>query len=277
MKRLIINADDFGINTARTHGIFIGFEQGIVRNASLVVNQSSSAAAAKHARERGLPTGLHLNFTEDFPLSKPEHVSTLLSPSGMFRDRHELRRLMDDGTVEREHVEREARAQIEWFLDNHGQPTHLDSHHHIHIHPVVIHALIPILDRYAISAVRIPYEPLPPVGWNITEEQLVKSQAISDMAAAARPIYSANGIRSTDHFRGLAMSGNASKKVLRHILSRLPEGTTELMTHPGSPASYGTPFDLNPQRQTELNMLIDDTMPEQLKGYGIELCSYQDL
>ncbi len=277
MKRLIINADDLGMNAARSHGIFLAFEQGIVRNATLIPNGSHSDQAAKHARERDLPTGLHLNFTEDFPLSKPDHVSTLLTPGGMFRDRHELKRLLDAGSVEREHIEREARAQIEWMLDTYGQPTHLDSHHHIHIQPFIVPILIPILDRYAIPAVRIPYEPLPPVGWNITEEQLAKSKAISDMAAAARPLYAANGIRTTDHFRGLAMSGNASKKVLRHILSRLPEGTTELMTHPGSPAAYGTPFDLDPQRQTEFNMLIDDTMPAQLKGYGIELCSYQDL
>src|SRR3989338_5312535 len=99
MRRLIINADDLGINPPRSHGIFEAFENGVVTNATLIANGSHSDQAAKHAREKNLPTGLHLSLTEGYPLSKPEHVSSLLHSDGTFFDRDVLRRVLEEGKV----------------------------------------------------------------------------------------------------------------------------------------------------------------------------------
>ncbi len=90
-------------------------------------------------------------------------------------------------------------------------------------------------------------------------------------------MYGAYGIATSDHFRGLTLAGNAALKNLRHILGRLPEGVTELMVHPGSACTYGTPFDLDPQRQTELRMLTDVSIAEELRERGIKLGTYGDL
>ncbi len=279
MPRLIINADDLGMNAARTHGIFQCFEFGIVTNATLICNGSDAAQAAKHAREKHLPTGLHLNLTDGIPISKPQDVETLLqSTAGEFRQRSLQRRSLETGQIDTVHIEREIRAQIEWFLDHHGQPTHVDGHHHIHIHPAITSLLIPILDRYGISQVRIPAEdPLPPFGYVIGEEQLRSVKMLAEESRQAQTLFVAHGIRSTDHFRGATLVGNASQKNLRHILSRLPEGTTELMVHPGSMTPIGTPFDLDPQRQTELQMLTNPDVRPLLKERKIELISYADL
>ncbi len=278
MKVLIINADDLGINSARSHGIFQAFEQGAVRSATLITNGSHAATAAKWAREKGLATGLHLNLTDGFPMSTPEDVRTLLRPNGEFYDRDEIERQLRENMVDPVHIEREIRSQVEWFYDHHGQPTHVDGHHHIHIHPAIIPLLIPILDRYGIAFVRIPSEPLPPHGFEISPEHLRHTQAIVDRAESARILFSANGIRSTDIFRGLALAGHASKRNLRHVFSRLPlEGSLEIMVHPGSPAAEGTEFDLDPQRQTELNMLTDPEAMEMAAKYGFTLGSYADL
>lgn len=277
MRRLIINADDLGINAPRSHGIFLCFEQGIVTNTTLLANGSNAAQAAKHAREKKLPTGLHLNLTQDSPIAKPADVASLLDAQGYFRDRHQQRRALDLGEVDAQHIEREIRAQIEWFLDHHGAPTHLDGHHHIHIHPVIVPLLVPILLRYGITKIRIPIEPLPPFGFEVDPQQLTRAAAICTQATAARTLFDANGITSTDHFRGLALIGNASAKNLRHILARLPEGTTELMVHPGSPTPIGTDFDRDPQRQTELRMLTDPGVRAILAERKIELCSFADL
>ena len=62
MPQLIINADDLGVNPPRSHGIFLAFEQGVVTNALLIPNGSDSEQAAKHARERGLPTEVSIRF-----------------------------------------------------------------------------------------------------------------------------------------------------------------------------------------------------------------------
>ena len=279
MRRLIINADDLGVNAPRSHGIFQCFEFGVVTSATLICNGSDAARAAKQAREKNLPTGLHLNFTDGEPISAPDHVETLLSSSaGVFRDRNAQRRALNEGQVDPVHLEREIRAQVEWFLDHHGQPTHVDGHHHIHVHPAVTNLLIPILDRYGIGAVRLPLEdPLPPFGYVIGDEQLAFVKALADNARLAQTLFSAHGIRCPEHFRGPTLMGNASAKNLRHILTRLPEGTTELMVHPGSMTPIGSDFDLDPQRQTELQMLTNPDLRAVLNERKIELISFRDL
>lgn len=279
MRRLIVNADDLGMNAARTHGIFQCFEFGIVTSATLICNGSNATQAAKHAREKHLPTGLHLNLTDGIPVSKPQDVQSLLqSAAGEFRERNLQRRVLAEGRVDSVHIEREMRAQIEWFLDRRGQPTHVDGHHHIHIHPTITPLLIPILDRYGIGLARLPAEdPLPPFGYVISDEQLAAARELASQARKAQMIFAAHGIRSTDHFRGATFAGNASQKNLRHILSRLPEGTTELMVHPGSMTPTGTPFDLDPQRQTEMQMLTNPDVKQFLQERKIRLVSFEDL
>ncbi len=275
---LIINADDLGVNTQRTHGIFQCFEFGIVTSATLLPNATDSDRAGKQAREKKLPTGLHLNLTEEYPLSKAEGIESLLEGNGMFLVGDRMRKALDQGEVKKEHLEREIRAQMEWFFDTVGAPTHVDSHHHIHTHPMVAAALIPALERYGVRFVRIPLEePLPPFGYIISDEQIEKVRRINDAANIARDMYGAYGIATSDHFRGLTLAGNAALKNLRHILGRLPEGVTELMVHPGSACTYGTPFDLDPQRQTELRMLTDVSIAEELRERGIKLGTYGDL
>ncbi len=278
MRRLIINADDLGVNAQRSHGIFQCFEFGIVTNATLLANGQDSDRAAKQAREKNLPTGLHLNLTDDYPLSKRETIETLVEGNGTFLSKEKFFRALEKGAVEKEHLEREIRAQVEWFFDHVGSPTHVDGHHHIHTHRFIVDALIPILERYGTRLVRIPLEqPIPPFGYIISDEQIEHVKRVNDAAREAKKIYSAYGIGSTDNFRGLTLAGNASLKNLRHIIGRLPEGTTELMVHPSSAISSGTPFDLDPQRQTELRMLTDESIRDELAERSITLCSYADL
>lgn len=276
MKRLIINADDLGVNPQRTHGIFICFEEGVVSSASILPNFADSQQAAKHAREKEMPCGLHFNLSDGAPLSKQADIETLLTPDEFFLGREGLKRLLDEGTIDPLHIEREARAQVEWMFDTYGPPTHLDSHHNVHIHPFVIPCLLPILDRYGIGLVRITREHFDPP-FEVSEEQKKHVAKVTAEAEAAFALYSGNGIRSTDHFRGLLLAGNASLKNIRHIINHLPEGTTELMVHPGSPIAYGTPFDLDPQRQTELRMVTDESIRTLLNGQKVQLISYRDI
>ncbi len=277
MRRLIINADDLGQNPQRSHGIFQCMEFGIVTSASIIPCCSDSDRAARHARERNVSCGLHLNLTEEYPLSKPGDIGTLIEGNGRFMERQRLRAALDSGEVKLEHIEREIRAQVEWFFDLYGAPTHIDSHHHIHVWQPVTAALIPIMERYGIRSVRIPCEvPIPPWGFIVPDEHLEKVRRINARAEEARKTFAAHWIGSTDHFRGLTLIGNAALKNLRHIIGRLPESTTELMVHPGSACTYGTPFDLDPQRQTELRMLTDPSIPELLREKKVELISWNE-
>jgi len=276
--RLIINADDLGVNAQRSHGILECCEFGVVSSVSAFATMTDSQAAVRRARERGVSVGLHLNLTDEYPLSKRDDIATLTDPNGCFFEPPRFRQLISEGAIKSEHIEREIRAQIEWMFDVYGQPTHVNGHMSVNLLPSVMDALIPIMERYGIRSTRIPCElPLPPHGYEISDAQMAATHQLNALALAARETYTAHGIVSTDHFRGETLLGNASLKNLRHILSRIPEGTTELRVHPGSQTVYGTPFDLDPQRQTELRMLLDETIPAMLKEKKIELISWGDL
>lgn len=278
MQRLIINADDLGVNAQRSHGVFQCFEFGVVTSATIWPNGSASEAAARRAREWGFPVGLHLNLTEEYPLSKANSIASLLDGSGRFHPVQRLFHLLDEREVRLEHLEREIRAQFEWYFDQGLTPTHVAGNWDVHVHPAVVSALIPTMERYGLRLVRIPCEePLPPFGFEVPEEQIEATQTVNAMAKAARESFTNAGIASTDHFRGHTLLGNASLKNLRHVLTRLPEGTTELMVHPGSDCAEGTSFDLDPQRQTELRMLTDPSIREMIAEREIELCSWGDL
>lgn len=276
MSRLIINADDLGINPQRSHGIFIAQEQGLVTSVSLIPNGSDSETSARRATERDIPTGLHINLTTMTPIAGPNDIKTLVTTDGFFLEMEALERGIQEGMIEATHIEREIRAQIDWFLEHRGQPTHISSHEHIHVHPFVAKILAPIMDRYGISYVRIPSEPSMPFGYEIEKKQQEYIEKISSRAEKARSLYSAHNIGSTDHFRGLAYGGNATMRNLRHTLGRLPEGTIELMVHPGSANPNGEVFDRDPQRQTELNILTNPDTLAELKARNIELISFAD-
>lgn len=277
-KRLIITADDLGSSTQRSHGIFLCFEQGVVRSAGVIPNMADSARAAKHAREKKLTCGMHLNLTDESPVGDPSHIQSLVDAQGNFLGNAGLRRVLDEGGVDRSHLEREVRAQMEWMFDHYGYPSHVSSHDHIHVHPLVMPIVIEAVERYSVRFLRMPAEePLPPFGYGVPEEQLERVAALNAETNAARALLAGSTIETPDHFRGSTLLGNASKKNMRHILARLPEGVTELMVHPSSPSSYGTDFDLDPQRVTELQMLLDPELPALIAERKIELTTYADL
>lgn len=277
MRRLIINADDLGISSQRSHGIFQCHEHGAVTSASLIPNFSYSDIAARHARERDLPTGLHVNLTDGSASSNSSDIRSLLTTDGYFLGRKTFWRVLEEGQIDAGDIERELRAQIEWFLNQYGQPTHVDSHHHVHVHPLIAPVLVALMDRYGIAFVRIPSETIPRFGFELDEERRKWIADLSLQAEKARQLYSAHGIQSPAHFRGLALAGNASQKNFRHTLTSLEEGVTELMMHPGSANPSGDEFERDPQRLTELNILMNPDTQEELRERQIEVCSYQDL
>jgi len=126
------------------------------------------------------------NLTEEYPLSDQADVSSLVSKSGQFFEVIAFLRLLDEGKIEREHLEREIRAQIQWCFDQGLSPTHVAGNWVAHVHPAVAHALIPAMERYGLHRVRIPCEePLPPegrsLGVEVPEAQLAEIREIKKL------------------------------------------------------------------------------------------------
>ena len=142
---LIVNADDFGASPSASDPTILLYERGALSSASAMVGMRDTARAASLAREHGLPTGLHLNLT--LPFAEP----TVPAPA-----RERQRRLTEafgreswregsGGDAERQLIADAIEDQLERFRKAFGEPTHLDGHHHIHVHPAVLEQLPPEL------------------------------------------------------------------------------------------------------------------------------------
>jgi chitin disaccharide deacetylase len=245
-RRLIVNADDFGLTPGVSRGILAAHRLGIVTSSTVLVTAGVDRESLAKARESGLGLGLHVNLTLGAPITP---AKSLVGPDGRFmRDASRAA-----ARAEAKDVETEVAAQIERFLAlTHGPPTHLDSHHHVGVHSPVREVFLGAARRLGVP---------------------VRSE---DDAARARA--RSAGLRTPDHFFG--GSGPAPYWTREHTLghlSRLPAGVSEFMTHPGffdqalAFSRYGR------QRETELVALGSPDARAVAAALGVTLCHFGDL
>jgi predicted glycoside hydrolase/deacetylase ChbG (UPF0249 family) len=154
MLRLIVNADDFGMSPGVTKGIVESMTQGIVSSTTLMVNMPAAPAAVAAAREHRLAVGMHLNLTTGRPVSPPRDVPSLVRTDGTFHPLAEFRRRLVGLRISIGDMEREFSAQIEAARRMGIEPTHVDTHHHLHLWLPVAWALLRAARRCGVSKAR---------------------------------------------------------------------------------------------------------------------------
>lgn len=212
MKRLIVNTDDLGADSARNEGIFEAIDAGVVTSASILPNGPALEDALQRIRSSphwNVSFGVHINLSEGSPLSGPWRF--LIGENGLFRGKAETRRLlMQPGNRELEEtIEREIAAQIKVLLKSGVVIRHLDGHQHVHVFPAVRRAVLRAAEGFHIPWVRFP-EDFPPPSWfsMLSKELVEEAQDFSRVAQEARSLLGERGIRTTDHFRGIISEGN---------------------------------------------------------------------
>ena len=277
---LIVNADDFGISRGVNRGIVAAHRAGIVTSASLMANlPSAEDALARAAACPDLGVGLHLTLTAGRPLSPPATVASLVDGDGRFFVLGELLGRLFAGRVERGHIVRELRAQVEWGLRRGLVPTHLDAHHHIHVHPRVASVVLDLAREHRVGWVRCPVEVVAPGRLMRTgPRDVARAAIISLFGAALRAGVRRAGLRTTRHFRGIALGMGFGEAALVDALGALPRGLTELMTHPGEPDVELARFtDFAEGRDCELAALTSPAARTQLAAGRVRLASFREL
>ncbi len=284
MKHLIINADDLGADEARNAGIFDAIQAGMVTSASILPNGPGLLDALKRIESghfKNVSWGVHLNLSEGKPVSaNPFH---LLGPDGMFLGKISSQRLLmrqGDRNLEDE-IGREIDAQITLLETSGISISHIDGHQHVHVFPAVLRPMIGIARKHRIPWVRIPDES-EPTSPDFTLPPHVREEArvFSGLGQTARPLIIASGLRATDHFYGLYLKGHVSLRRLEFLLRCLPDGLTELMTHPGRmiKKTQETPFSgfSTPEREQELQALLNKKLRLILKEMKIILTPFPE-
>jgi hopanoid biosynthesis associated protein HpnK len=284
---VIINADDFGLSPGVNRGILDAFRHGILTSTTMLVNLRSFEDAVGLARRNpDLPVGIHLSLLWGAPVSDPSTVPSLIDRDGQFpRSLSVLARRYWLGALNLDHVRAEFRAQVERFRAAGLEPTHVDTHKHVHCLPGVLDALAHVVSEQQIQRVRFPYEdglatPTTdgaPANTTSMKSRL-KSRLVAFLVRNGRPKLEGQGLRTTDHFVGIEQQDRLDGGTLQFILSHLRDGVTELMCHPGYDDDLAREYSKTPpNRQRELAALQDPAVRACLTTRGIQRISYNDI
>jgi chitin disaccharide deacetylase len=287
VKNLIVNADDLGWTEGVNRGIAEAHRNGIVTSASLLANGAAFASAVALASATpALGVGVHLNLSDGEPVSPPESVPSLVSDSAKFADGPEglLLKIATRGLALHE-VEQEWEAQIGKVRDAGISPTHLDGHKHVHMLPGLFEIALRLAKRYGIGAIRVAHEESSlraalsagdEARAGVVLKQGVQARGLKLLAHDAREQAERAGISTADFFCGIAQTGEMTKEGVAKLLLSLPDGTTELMCHPGymDEELQNTATRLQASRQTELEILTDVSIRNLVASYGIRLIDY---
>jgi predicted glycoside hydrolase/deacetylase ChbG (UPF0249 family) len=133
MTPVLFNADDFGLTAGVTRGIVESCERGVVGSTTAMVCRGHDALLREWAPRLAGRIGLHLQLSDGAPSLPPEEIPSLVDAAGRFP-----RKLDRPERLVRAQVAREWRGQVAKLRSLGIEPTHLDSHHHVHQHETVL-------------------------------------------------------------------------------------------------------------------------------------------
>jgi hopanoid biosynthesis associated protein HpnK len=280
-KRIIINADDFGLCRGVNEAVAKAHDQGVLTSATIMVNMPEAEDAVEIAKLKpGLGVGVHLNLSEGRPVSKESCVNCLLDDDGQFAySPWKLAAMCIALHKIRQAVETELAAQIQWVIDRGLVPTHLDSHKHIHSFPAIFPIVCRLASRFGISAIRWPFEPKAVCKrpWPMLTESERRRSAIVRTMAKINRIQNRDFLRTEGLF-GIAHTGKIDVNFFRAVALYNPTTTAEVMTHPA--LLDGLDPDktrLVEQRKVEFEALCSEKTKQFFKDSATELVHYGQL
>ncbi len=270
-RRLIVNADDFGLTKGVNAGIVEAFQKGILRSTSLMANGRAFDDAVRLTLENpGLDVGCHLMLISGRAISKPDRNLPRSVP-------RLLAGLVSDWRVGE--IEREFAAQIEKIQATGVSLSHLDTHKHTHLAPPVLEAVMRVGKSHGIPWVRRPFDvPLTAARDSATWTTRFLNGAIRPLQRRFNRKLASSGCRATDHFAGFQVTGRFQAPELVKLIRALPEGLTEFMCHPGhcTEELLATGTRLKESRQKELEALIAPDVAQALAQEAIEVVGFRE-
>jgi predicted glycoside hydrolase/deacetylase ChbG (UPF0249 family) len=271
MKRLIINADDFGYDEGVVRGIIDLHKAGLVISTSCMTNMPAWPQAAAYLREHpGLGAGVHLVFNEGQSVLPAAQVPALVGRDDQFLNDGQILRSLRPGTSEQ--LSAEFRAQIERFTRDVGRPPdHLDNHCAVsYVRPDRFRVTLELAQAYNLP-IRAPFG-------DDLEEQVALLASHNNLPAwlvrwqgtRYRRQVDKAGIRRPNTFiQHFSMAGNRNPEYLLSVLDELHDGwLSELLAHPGYDGDW---------REKDLRALVDPQVRERLGEPDIQLTSFSAL
>lgn len=238
MPRLIVNADDFGLTSGVNRAVMELHSAGVLTSATLMARAQASDEAIEMARATpSLGVGCHVVLVDGEPVLPASKVRSLIDgATGQFLPTMGafLQRLLW-GKIRAEEIQAEAGAQIALLQSRGLRLTHVDTHKHTHMFPGVLRPLLRAAGAAGIGAIRNPFEPAWAVhaGSNAAWMRAAEVSMLRLLAPRCRRLIAEAGLGTTDGTLAVASTGTFDENMVRRLLPAIPEGTWELVTHPG--------------------------------------------
>jgi hopanoid biosynthesis associated protein HpnK len=281
VRKLIVTADDFGLDIAVNEAVERGNREGILSTASLMVAAPAFADAV--ARARALPdlrVGLHVVLVNGRPKLPPERVPLLVDRDGNFASdllRAGVTYFFTPGI--RAQLEAEVRAQFEAFAQTGLALDHVNAQNHFHVHPTVLSAILKVGKDFGLRAVRIPHEPYGP-SWRAMRRnrraRWANDVLLAPWMALMRARLRRAGIATNDYVFGMNDTGHMTPEKVAAFLRELPEGVSEVYVHPAThtwPQAFPPDYDF----AGEFASLIDPQSIALANASGIRRISFTEL
>jgi predicted glycoside hydrolase/deacetylase ChbG (UPF0249 family) len=246
---LIVNADDFGLTAGVNRAIMEAHNGGVVSSTTLMANGAAFADAVTAARSApNLSVGCHVVLVDGTPVSPADAADTLVAIRSAEPDKFYSRlsafaaRAMLGG-FDRDQLVAEVTAQIRKIQATGLQVTHLDTHKHAHIFPEILVALLRAARICGVRAIRnpiVPVKALPARLFKGKRELWKRYGQVRMLHTFSRQFLQRTkraGLLTPDGVIGVIETGSVENagysSLLRQTLASLPEGTWELVCHPG--------------------------------------------
>ena len=270
-RRLIVNADDFGLSRSVNEAVIRAHRDGILTSASVMVNEPACDEAVKLAKENPkLGVGLHITLLMGHSALPAGKIPGLVNNRGEFSDSPVstgMKYFFNSGL--RKQLRAEIRAQFEKFRATGLPLDHVNGHLHFHLHPVVFKILMEDSDTLGISHLRLTRDCFSRSRRTSHGHLLyrISHAAIFEMLSsrARRPLEQKK-IRHAQITFGLLQNARVDEEYILKLLPELPPGDSELYSHP----SLG-------EFKHEFDALVSPRVRELVNKLGIELIRYQDL
>jgi len=288
LRRLIINADDFGLTAGVNRAIAEAHTLGVVTSSTMMARAGAvQDAVAAAASLPNLAVGCHITLLDGQPILPAHLVPSLLHDGTSFRRTFaQLALAVARNKINASEVEAEATAQIAQLQSAGIKVSHVDTHKHAHIFPSILKPILRAAKTCGVNAVRNPFPPARYLPWGEVLsrhpelwERFAVVQILRGFAPDFRRIVERDGVLTTGGTIGVVATGSMTMYLAQTVIRHLPEGTFEFVCHPGYDdadlAKVRTR--LRASRAKELEILTAPAFKLMLAERGVELITYRDL
>lgn len=273
MKRIIINADDFGYSEENNEAIKLGYEAGIITSSSILTNTKGFEQAKNEILPQipNIDLGFHFNIIEGKSITNP---SLLCDNNGFFNNSYlQLINKSKDSNFKLQ-IENEFRAQIEKILPFHSI-SHIDSHVHTHAIPEIFKIVVNLADEYNIKYVRtqkeIPYITLKESINSKFPINIVKNILLNYFTYTNTKFLQKRNINTNDYFVGVLYTGMMTEKTIIDGLrkNRKDNSLTEVIFHPTTDTQRNNNY-------IEFKTTQNPNFKKELENLGFMLTKYSE-